>query len=440
MYHAPGRDFIALDGDIDEDMPKCWTLSGYWTCRKYQVMDASYQDVVHGLYDHLMDAASRIPGKKLCFTLSGGLDSTGVAAAWCRIHPGHTIDTCSLVSHCHRTCDESEEMDILGKAFPMRQIRVNMDGFTALSHPELYWGCRAYGPLCSPGMEAFLECYGQVEKQYGRRMIITGGGGNYIVNIRPETLYRYLFTHLKSGHVRSSILSELRAISLNGFRKLLGRKLGNFGSGELKRLYHGVFRNRRSELEFNDVGKWLNPLFAAQFPGDLTDIISEMTNSEERAWIPQSWMWEERMRALDWLARQTNHSFYDALLDPILYDYCAQIPPQIMLSRGEYRRCYKDALRSLLPVEIIHHPKVQVFDDSIHDGLGIMGKKYVEACLQQSKSETEVNSILDLDALMSDYRLYTEKLAYFRTRMNLIKMWRPLSLCLWNSGRSCVSV
>ena len=430
QYCKPGREWMLLaDEAVEGD--KQWHVSGYWNRVQYQAMDASYEDLTHGLYTHLMEAAQRIPDRHLCFTLSGGLDSSGIMAAWCRQHPGNRVDACSLVSGIHDACDESPQLDILEKSFPVNLWRVDMDSASVQNDMGLKGQCRAYGPMCASGMGLLLYFYQSVAEHFGPRMIVTGYGGNYLVSVRYEALLGYLLGHLKSSHVREAVLDELGVMKPQVVRRLAGRVVGNVGSGEWKRLYHSVVKREDTWQKYENVRSWMNPLFAAQFPEPQTDLVCGMSHVQERAWRPQTWAWEERMRMLDWMARQTCHTFYDALKDPILWDYCAQIPPYAMLSRGEYRKCYKDALKQILPNEIICHPKCQHFDDTLHDEIGIKGRAQMEAILKRSHEDEVLSRILNLPQLTEVYRDYVDGLSEVRRHINLSKLWRALSLCAW---------
>ncbi len=397
-----------------------------WSRRSYTQFRASRDELTESLRKHIISAASRIPSSNPCFTLSGGLDSSGVLAAWMQNRTG-IFDAVSLISRQHPSCDESRELDILEKNFSIRLHRIVMDDAWPLSEPDLYRVSGAYGPLCSPGIESSLAAYRAIEAELGPRTIITGFGGNYIVKVRTEALWRSLIHHADFRGMHA----ELQAMTRPQLLYLLKRIIGNLADGKIRRFMRQFRNQQRTGIHPDSPRTWLDPCFTAQFPPERTDPVFFCTHTQERAWIPLTWDWEFSVRAMDILARQTKHRFYDPLFDLELYDFCAQIPPQLFLYAGDYRTIYREALAPILPDEIIHHPKCQSFDDLMHEG---MAKRARPEILRAIESFT-IPDILERNHLKQAFDQYCRDAAGDGPDYPLIHLWRSLSLCLWDTPK-----
>ncbi len=396
----------------------------YWDNRRYCSFDASYEELVPELRKTLVDASSRIGAcEDLCFTLSGGLDSSGVLSAYCALlkdSGNKKFDAMSLISRQHSSCDESRELDVLESALPIRLMRVNMDEAWTFSKPELYGKYWAWGPMGSPGIEVNLLGYQAVAKTLGARTIITGYGGNFIVKVRFEAMLRHI---LRQGKC-SDWIDAVKNLDRGTIRFLLARTAANTFDGRIYALYR---RLSTAPHQCDIESQCMSPWFYAQFGSNRIDPVFSMSHLQERAWIPKSWDWEFAVRCLDKLARLTPHRFYDPLLDPVLYDFCAQIPPQFFERNGEYRKIYKDALAPLLPAAIISHPKCQSFDDMSHEGLAKHASPYVE-----NRILSCCHDCIQKQNLLELYRKYLEHVGAKSSPYNLNNTWRPISLCFWN--------
>ena len=420
----------SIDGFIDSILgntkdaqayePRAHHVS-YWKRRNYGVFDATYDELVPELRQQLMDAAGRIgAGEDVCFTLSGGLDSSGILAAYCAIRKNENkkFDAVSLVSREHPECDESSELSVLEAALPIQLKRVNMDAAWPVSRPESYESFGAWGPPYAPGIETSLAAYEAVERDLGTRTIITGHGGNLIVKVRLEAMWRHLLSRMD---VRE-IAEEIGALTKAHVRYLATRTLANSFDGRLYTwLNHLRGRNICSVAQ-----RCMKRILLAQFEPAHTDLYFSMSHIQERQQTPQTWRWEYIVRSLDRLARQTHHRFYDPLFDPVLYDFCAQIPPQYFMRRGEYRKLYKDALSPLLPAQILAHPKCKSFSGIIEEGIAKRAIMEINKRISQFSSE-----YIDSKKLLKFYHDYTEETAAGCAHASSMSIWRPLSLCYW---------
>ncbi len=398
-----------------------WTCStsSIWTHRYDEVLDLSYQEAVKKLREQLIDAASRIPCSEPCFTLSGGLDSSGILAAWCESHEG-VFDAVSLVSRRFESCDESKELDVLEKRFPIRLHRIVMDDAWPLCEPELYQNTIGIGPVCSPGIESNLVAYRGIEKVLGSRMLITGYGGNFIVKARMEAVFRDLLER----RALMELFEELKNCSQS--RRFARRVLGNIAQGKIRASWRKL-KNKRDELNLEKPRTWLNNRMKAQFSEEMYDRVFGMTHLEERSWTPLSWGWEYAVRAMDSASRLTGHRFYDPLHDLSLCDFCAKLPPRYFLKNGEYRPVYRDALSSLLPDEITYHPKVQSFDELMIEGLCRRARSLIETAIAGKKS----GYFFDISRLEEAFERYCSESLTGEPSDSMFYLWRSLTTSLW---------
>ncbi len=400
----------------------------FWYDKTPKPLEGTQQELAQELREMISRAVRRIPDDNPCFTLSGGLDSTAILSSWCKAHSG-TYDAVSLVSGRHQSCDESHELDILEKHFPIRLQRVLMDEFWPLSRLELYGKFRAYGPLVTPGIESILGAYEKIEQVSGPRTIITGYGGNFIVKVRQEALLRHLLK--KRDFIR--IAAELCSLSLPRMKYLVVRFLANIAHGEVRHFIRSLKRRYTSNIQQEFVHSWLNPTFCAQFPGIVVDPFYEMSHIRERMMIPVFWNWEMRVRCMDMIARLCSHRFYDPLFDTELYEFCARIPPQYFLCCGEYRPIYKAALEPLLPPEIIHHPKCQSYDMLMHDGLARYAHDEIIKIIRQNG----FSEFFDSSKFEQVYAQYVQDAERDASEIDMNSIWLTLSTMIWNlSGQS----
>lgn len=429
---VPGETRFSHFGDIDSCIRRMLsgaphekktayqtTSTQYWDRRRYTLLAADEAELAEGLRHHWIAAVDRIPDEHPYFTLSGGLDSTGILAAYSRHHAPDNggFEAYSLISKRYPRCDESAQLDVLEKAFPLRLRRDCMDEALALSEPEICHAFRAYGPIGAPGMEAMLYSPRKIRAISGVRTIITGNGGNLLVKVRLEALMR---DRLAAGDV-SGLVQEIMHMSRGAQRYLLRRVAGNVFGGRLHA--HG---RRKQALPLDEPESYLHPMVLMQYPEALTDPFFFCSHREERSQIMQSYDWEYWVRYLDIKARLCGMKFYAPLFDPALYDYCAQIPPRAFLKNGNYRALYKKALSAWLPAAIIEHPKVQNFNDNIVPGMTQFAAATVRRAI--SRLSGFGASMLDKQQLLSSYERFC---ARPQPRF-ILPMWRAISLCLWN--------
>ncbi|MCL2326090.1 MAG: asparagine synthase-related protein [Proteobacteria bacterium] len=437
---AASRDDCFLGSERLRAGESLWLRDGRATYQRYwRPSDAPNRSLAKDhaaqLREALFSAVSRIPDDlPLVFTLSGGLDSSGILATYCSgLARGTHVNAVSLVSARHPSCDESRELDILEKAFPIRLTRISMDDVWTLREPDLYRQC-LHGPLVAPGIETSLAVYRAMREVHGPCRIITGYGGNFLVKVRREALWRDLL----SRRAWPALVRELTHTRPHQARELLARVIANSADGKLldtlKRilpapLQQVIFRPHQSVA---DPKTWLCCDFVRRHGPESVDPIFSMTHAQERDFLPVSWEWEMRARALDWVARIGGVTLYDPLFDPELYALCAHFPPGDFLRHGDWRYLYKETLRPLLPRTILTHPKCQTFDAIVHEGIAMRARPVVESAIAHLP-HTQAGTMIDAQALARSYARYAEAVARYGEALPFRSdlLWRAISTALW---------
>lgn len=446
LKDKPETAFASLKGKTKTNThlkPAIPCFSYYWDGAAGPDIDGDRQQILDTLRSALCKAVEMIPddGQNL-FTISGGLDSSGIVgmmAAHRHKISDAPIDAISLVSVAYPECDESAQLDILEAYLPIALHRVVMDGAYTLSEPEAYRGYGAYGPLVAPGIERSLCLRRKAREVYGFRRLITGYGGNFIVKVRREALWRDLVERMAIlkgpkafNNARLDFTEELRHLENHPIKTEISRFLANVHRGIIPKLAPklGKFCDSK-RLSFltpkSQYSPWLNKIFAAQYPAESHDPIYALSHREERRRIPRSWEWEMSTRALDTVVRLTQMPIYDPLLDPELYNVSSRIPPRYFLENGRYRPLYIEALQDYLPKAILEHRKSIFFDGIVHDGLKTKSVEIVENAIEALSSNPELNGILDAPELLKAYRLYREQ---SELPFGFAHFWRAVALAL----------
>lgn len=333
----------------------------YWKRRRYAGLNMTFEEAAEELRACHARAVGRIPTiKPPIFTLSGGLDSTGIVAAYARAAgagPDRKLTTVSLLSKRHASCDESEQIEILKRSLPIDAHCIDMEEKGLLTDADVSETGLGYGPLCGPGLQINLLAYQAMAPDPGSCVFITGYGGNFLVKVRTEAIWRDLLTHFRFGE-----FAEYAAKTPRCTIKYMAKRFSAYGLAKL-------FKIRKLTPTEQDVRAICRREFCERYRGSLFDETFAQTHFEERASIPMSDGWECLVRAIDATSRSAHQYFYDPLLDAELYDVCSQIPPHYWDYRGKSRAVYRAALKPLLPPEIIAHPKSQSFDNAIIDAM-----------------------------------------------------------------------
>lgn len=355
----------------------------YWRRRRYSTSEISFDEAVESLREYHARAISRIPSTKPpIFSLSGGLDSTSIVSAYART-VGATreqpLETFSLLSSHHESCDESSEIDVLARALPITARRFDMGFDTETGDDAIASMAYGYGPMCGPGLEVNLWAYRRMAPQPQSRMFITGYGGNFIVKTRVESILRDLWKRRRFGEL-ARYANDIRFSSIKYIAKRYVAFLLAKGLGVRK-------MSPSEEVARN----FCEPGFCRRCDVPLFDEMFAMTHAQERAQIPLCDEWEYMVRAIDATARASRQYFYDPLLDAELYDFCAQIPPHYWDYRGEDRAVYRAAFMPLLPEAIRKHPKSQSFDEEIADVMRRNMARFIEGASDTSREPSMIN-------------------------------------------------
>lgn len=406
----------------------CVTRHKYWPKSSFfsPICVESMDEAVEKLRQSLIAAVKRIPNDRMSvYTLSGGLDSGGIVGITCaqRLSAGQRLHAVSLISEKYPSCDESREIGIMAKALPVDVHYINMDDIKPLSEVELY-RLNAFGPTIAAGLETTLALFRYVAKKWPGAQLVTGYGGNYLVDTSAWTQF-HDFT------VRGDVANLYRLVKtfdINTLCQLAKYQFAGMCDGKLRLavkaympwpLKYFVFESERP----SELGKrWLTPVVEEYAAGGAP----LRSQAEERLYAICSWNNELRMRALDKLVRATQVEYYDPLFDPELYETCARLPASLY---EQSRRGYRQALAPFLPSEIIHHAKIQNFDEVSRFDRNQEAMTFVDEALH-ANTDRGLDAFIrssDLKKAWGNYpyaMMHPENLSYDTRDL----LWRSISL------------
>ena len=419
----PGELFCIRSGNIARH--QYWPKPSFFT--PIEVTDIREAETI--LRDAMVEAVGRIPGeRRSIYTLSGGLDSPGIAGITCAkyLKAGQHIQTVSLISNRFPSCDESKEIGILEKELPIVAHYINLDYIKPLSAISLYH-FDAFGPIPSPGVENTLTLFRYVAKNWPNAQLITGYGGNYIVALSD-------WSHFYDLAVRKDIpnlYKFVKTLDASTLRTLAKNRLSGICEGKLRYSLKTYMPQAFKKFIFasehpSEIGKrWLKP--------SIDQYAKVMRNqrslANERLFMIRSWDSEIRFRALDRIIRATHVDHYDPLFDPKLYETCARLPAILYEPSEPDRMGYRNALRPFLPQAILDHPKIQNFDAVSRFDRDTEARARIDQALNK-QHRPELDEFIQFETLKHAWENYSAAMQDFVSNDTRSLFWRSISLFL----------
>jgi len=343
-------------------------------------------------------------------TLSGGLDSTSVAASFRQAAPDTPLTAFSWVSPDLPEADETAEIRAV-----VRKLGCELVPLPAGEHWPLRTEPGIRAPLSSPFFNVYTDLWEatlRAVQERGLRVLLTGLGGDHLfggnVFSYPDLLltgrWRRLFselrTHLPLSElappelIRSMVLKPAVKVLLpSDFRShgevaWVGERLKGLAPEAPRRLRRRLLPGRRQRLR-----TMRDPL--------LPLIVERMTSDAARYGV------------------ELRHP----LLDHRLFELAASLPTTQTFAAGERKIILRNALRGLLPDEVI----------------GRRRKVYINAVAERGFRERETAKVW---ALMTDMRaaamgfvdearLRQEYQRYLEGKTNSGLFWYTLTLEAW---------
>ncbi|HKP70761.1 MAG TPA: asparagine synthase (glutamine-hydrolyzing), partial [Pyrinomonadaceae bacterium] len=294
--------------------------------------------------------------------LSGGIDSSAIAAAMSEIIDG-TFKTFS-VGFKERDANEFDFARLVSRKFKTEHHEITIDAnmfFTEL--PALIW--HEDEPL---GFEASVPLY-FVSKlaQHHVKVVLTGEGSD-------ETLagygrYRKAMLLLKYGEKYEDLMpSSLRGavrLGVGALPRALNRKLGRtFLSidADIEGLYFdnfAIFRNKHQRGLFTSeaiekiaaVGPY-DELKKCLGDTQSKDLLDRLLYVDTKAYLQELLMKQDQMSMAASIESRV------PFLDHKLVEYSARLPDRMKLRGRDTKWILRQAMRDLLPAEILHRPKM----------------------------------------------------------------------------------
>ncbi|MGI5830777.1 MAG: asparagine synthase-related protein [Bradymonadia bacterium] len=332
-------------------------------------------------------------------SLSGGLDSGAIAGWFCKNAEQALPKAYTLVSSKQRTSDESDIIDVWQSETPLQIQRIDMAQI-----PENADAAALWGPISSPGMHIAYALFQSIAKNTENATILTGFGGNFIVQSRDEVMMREC---LRSGKF-TSFFEEFRLRSRSERRLMAKRFLANAFHGIIPSLLQCLPSRVSQKLirpphPLADVESWLTAEFRQRHRAADFDPVFSMSQAQERAATLRSREWELSMRMLDSICRQCRLSYHDPLFDAEFFELCARIPARFWHYRNAYRAAWKSAIKPLLPKAVLEHPKIQSFDAHAYPEKAF-DAEYIEKNAKQFRPD--LLKVLNIDILSNKLRKY----------------------------------
>lgn len=419
----PGELFCIRSGNIARH--QYWPSPSFF--RPLEISDVREAELV--LRDALVEAVERIPkDRRSIYTLSGGLDSPGIVGIECAkyLKEGERLQTISLISNRFPSCDESKEIGILEKSLPIVAHYINMDCIRPLSAISLYH-FDAFGPTPSAGLENTLILFRYVAKNWPNAQLITGYGGNFIVDLNG-------WTHFYDLAMRKDIpnlCKFVQTLDADRLRKFAKNRISGICEGKLRYNIKTYMPQAFKKFIFaseqpNELGKrWIKPIIDQY----AKVIRNQRSLANERLFMIDSWDTELRMRSIDRIIRSTHIDHYDPLFDPKLYETCARLPATLYAPSEPDRMGYRNALRPFLPQAILDHPKIQNFDAVSRFDSDKDARERIDHALK-TQHRPEFDQFIQFETLKHAWDNYSTAMQDVISYDTRSLFWRSISLFL----------
>jgi asparagine synthase (glutamine-hydrolysing) len=302
--------------------------------------------------------------------LSGGLDSSAVAAVACRVRGSEDLTAYSLVYPDHPESDESSFIDQLVAVLGVRSRRMIVRR-TAILPAALEFQSHWDLPVVSPMLGYNVRLLRQAARE-GVRVLLNGEGGDELFSCSP-----YLIAdQLRSGNVAGAmaLVRSLPGMGHAPSRTIALRLAREYGlRGAVPRRLHRVAGRVRSTRRRGP--SWLNAA-GSRLYADVRDPWVWKSLDGPRWWAYQCDLltaWRERMGAHAFLQQrsrlagvQTRHPLLD---DLDLIELVLRIPPELSFHADLNRPLARAAVAGLVPDAIRLRPDKSELDALFVDSL-----------------------------------------------------------------------
>ena len=395
--------------------------------------DAKYEEEFRDILFRSVRRRLRSSGPVGCM-VSGGLDSSAVAAVAAKIHveqPISEVELYSLVYPEMLACDETRYIQAAVRlagcrwhAVPVnarRSLR-NVEALVELlQEPNVPLGTFANGTICATAAAK------------GIRVILDGHGGDETISLGYERL-RELTDDSQLAVFSYEYLLLARAIpAMRGVRGLV-EVLTNRGlTGRIKRRLQLIFSGLRGDQRAAETPAW--PYLAAGH-GDILQIDQATTMKRQisaraqKRWHHYAVAHTAQSRAFETLERLASRTSVDLrypLWDRDLVEFCLALPSHQKLRHGYTRAITRNALREILPQAIAQRRGKTNFLPQARACLLSLGK---DACKELLiRDNAPITEFLRIEWANSTIDRFFAGQAVASS--DLQTLWRSLSLATW---------
>ncbi len=369
----------------------------YWAPRYQPPVAGSPSEHARGLHGRLVDAVGRRTGANTGVLLSGGLDSSSVAAVASALPaPARPDRAYSAVFPRHPTIDESTLIDRLCSELGLRSTRVVVRSGSVLSGAIEYlrhWDL----PPSSPNLFFWFPLLRRAAAD-GVVALLDGEGGDELFGLSP-----YLIAdRLRVGRVHAAVRLA-RGFPGGGPHVGWGRLrpvLRDFGvKGLVPPRVERAVRRARGSARY--VPGWLRPPLAAAYAE--SDVAADwkeiggprwwafLVDATTRGMGPALTYDHVRRRAM-LCGLEARHP----LVDVDVVEYVLRLPPELAYDTRWSRPILRAATEGVLPDEVRLRPAKSVFDALFHESLAGPDLPVVRTLLMSGPA---LAAYVDIDAV-----------------------------------------
>jgi asparagine synthetase B (glutamine-hydrolysing) len=273
------------------------------------------------------------PPELLCFTLSGGMDSTTLVALFAeqvQATPERPVCCATMVSERWPSLDERGQVGTTAQRLPLRTMFFSVDEHWTMSGE----GRSGMGLLAGPSISLLLDSldpfYRAVASEH--RRIVTGDGGDFLFAPSRQDAMRLLFngSFAQFAHrYRWDWRLMLKVLVRHGLEQL--------PVGEYCR--EVVWRTLGSQESYTQRTRWL------QMGPPRT------MSCEDALWFTGP-IWESRIRIYDHLARRHGVTLLHPYFESSLVELCATFAPHLRSLDQVQKPVLREMMRHRLPDSI----------------------------------------------------------------------------------------
>lgn len=405
---------------VDRDRIRCWRHS------QVKVTDRLRYRSDEEYAEHFLELLTQSVRCRLrtatppAVTLSGGLDSTSVAALAAReLAATHRppLRACSWVFDELKSCDERAYSETLTTLYGMETIYVRGDDCWPLQDPA-NWPVDPNGPYQNPYRRLKARLH-HAASASGSRVLLTGVFGDHLYIGQRE----WLVDWLREGRWFKAGEELARQLRLNARHRFLRQGLRYLASLLLDRLPGGRYLKRRRRSA--GPPPWLTPYAVSRLPAMRSENSAPALRPKQYDYLAGSYgAWNTNREIRN--ANQAGIDLWHPYRDRRLMEFMLAVPAYQLFSRNQNKYVLRNALRGITSEKVrtrLHPtPLVPLFAR----GLGERESAYVNALLHPA------------DALWRRWVRSDWLNAVFPDRINrqmdgveLVVPWQCMTLELW---------